>query len=99
MLAVVITQNVTDAETYFLALDISIPDVPTLWVEVAIDIILPPPKPIHRDPVTQGFHLTPDFRIPLLDPCLDMRLLLTVGGAIEPAAQATDVSKVKICYT
>jgi hypothetical protein len=64
----------------------------TLRVEVAINVVLTPPKPIHRDPMAQGFHLTPYFRIPLLDPCLDMGLLLAIGGAVEPAAKTMQLS-------
>ena len=64
----------------------------TLRVEVAVDIVLTVPKPIHRDPMAQGFHLIPYLRITLFNPCLDVGLLLVVGGAVEPAAQTAELS-------
>jgi hypothetical protein len=66
-----------------------------LWVEIAVDVVLTEPETIHRDPMAQSFHLIPHFRVPLLDPCLDVGLLLAVGSAVEPAAETAELSAMR----
>lgn len=62
-----------------------------LRIKIPINIILPIAKSIHSDPMTQGLHLSPHLRIPLLDPLLDPALPLDIRRAIEPATQTNFV--------
>jgi len=68
--------------------------VQLLRVQIAVDVVLPVPKPVHRDPITQGLHLLPYLGIMLLDPGLHPSLLLDVGRCIVPIAEAAgNISK------
>lgn len=62
-------------------------------VKVAVDVVLLVAEAVHRDPVAQGLHVGPHGGVALLDPGLDLALLLDVGRGVVPVAQtAGDVS-------
>lgn len=62
-----------------------------LRVEVAVDVVLLVSKPIHRDPVAQSLHLFPHVRVSLLNPSLDLSLLLDIGSGVVPIAETVDM--------
>lgn len=58
-----------------------------LRLEMAVNVVLLIPKSIHRDPMAKRLHLFPYLWVSLLDPSLDLSLLLNVGSGIIPVAE------------
>ena len=67
-------------------------DTAILRVEIAVDVVLLVPETVHSDPMTQSLHLFPYVRVPLLNPGLDLSLLLDIGRRIVPITEAATLS-------